>query len=215
MWKRIVLTVGAAAMFLPASAVRAGLQEDLSSLQQRWAVARYQTQVDQRKPKLQQLVKEADALTESNKNSADAWLWAAVIRGSLAEAENNISALGMVKEAKAGLEKSIAIDPKAENGYAYGVLGQMYARVPGWPIGFGDKKKAREYLQQSLAVSPDGIDSNYFYAQFLFDQGDYQQAKQYAERALKATPATGVQAADQGRQAEIRELIENLNKKLR
>lgn len=215
MWQRVVSTLGALAILLSASPVRAGLEEDLNSLQQRWAVARYQTQVDQRKPKLQQLVKEADALTEKNAGSADAWLWAAVIRGSLAEAENNISALGMVKEAKAGLEKSIAIDPKAEQGYAYGVLGQMYARVPGWPIGFGDKKKAREYLQQSLAVSPDGIDSNYFYAQFLFDQGDYQQAKQYAERALKAAPASGVQAADQGRQTEIRELIESINKKLR
>jgi len=213
MWQRVVLVFGIAVMMLPASA-RAGLDEDLSSLQQRWAVARYQTAAEQRKPTLKQLVKEADALAEKNAGSADAWLWAAVIRGSLAEAEANVSALGIVKEAKAGLEKSIAIDPKAENGYAYGVLGQMYARVPGWPIGFGDKKKAKEYLQQSLAVSPDGIDSNYFYAQFLYDQGDYAQAKQYAERAQKAKPATGIAAADAGRQAEIQQLLESIGKKL-
>lgn len=213
MWQRTMLSLCAAAL-LAAQPARAGFEEDLASLQLRWASARYQTKVDQRKPILHGLIKEADVLTERNAGNAEAWLWSAIIRGSLAEAENNLSALGLVKEAKAGLEKSIAIDPKAENGYAYGVLGQMYAQVPGRPFGFGDKKKAKEYLEKGLAVSPEGIDANYFYAQFLYDEGEYSQAKQYIERARKAAPGSRVPVADQGRQTEIKELLDKIDKKL-
>ena len=33
-------------------------------------------------------------------------------------------------------------------------LGVLYYKVPGWPIGFGDKDKARDLLQKALAVNP-------------------------------------------------------------
>ena len=42
--------------------------------------------------------------------------------------------------------------------------------MPGWPIGFGDKKKAEEYLKKALAANPDGIDPNFFYGDFLLDK---------------------------------------------
>ena len=38
----------------------------------------------------------------------------------------------------------MAIDPKALDGSAYASLGSLFYQVPGWPIGFGDDKKAAE-----------------------------------------------------------------------
>ena len=213
MWhRRLLILVGLLLWGLAVNA-RAGFDEDLAVLQERWATVRYQTPAGERKTLLAQLIKDIDALTEKNSGSAEVWLWSAVIRGSLAEATGNLSALGLAKEAKTALEKAIAINGKVEDGYAYGVLGQMYAKVPGWPIGYGDKKKAREYLQQGLAISPNGVDSNYFYAQFLFEQGDYKAAKQYAERAETAPPRPkSPAAADQGRRREIQELLDKTDK---
>ena len=50
-------------------------------------------------------------------------------------------------------------------------LGTLYYKVPGWPIGFGSDKKAREYLAKALDLNPTGIDPNYFMGEFLFDAG--------------------------------------------
>ena len=46
------------------------------------------------------------------------------------------------------------------DGSAYNSLGVLYYKVPGWPVGFGDKAKARELLQKALAINPKGIDAN-------------------------------------------------------
>lgn len=214
MWHRSVRVLGCILILLLAADAHAGFEQDLLAVQQRWAEVSYQGPEAARKAQLETLLGSADALTEHYPGRAEAWLWAAVVRGSLAKAINGLSALGLVKEAKTQLEKAIAIDGTAEDGYAYGVLGQLYAKVPGWPIGFGSKKKAREYLQKGLAVNPGGINNNYFYAQFLYDGGDYAQAREYALRAQAAPPRTQLPVADSGRQGEIRALLEKIDKHL-
>jgi hypothetical protein len=57
----------------------------------------------------------------------------------------------------------MAIDPRALQGSAYTSLGSLYYQVPGWPIGFGDDKRAEAMLLKALEINPDGIDPNYFY----------------------------------------------------
>jgi tetratricopeptide (TPR) repeat protein len=89
-----------------------------------------------------------------------------------------------VKEAKAKLEIAIKQDPKALEGSAYTSLGSLYYQVPGWPVGFGDDEKAEKLLKQALAINPTGIDPNFFYGDFLLDQGDKAQAKVYLDKAL-------------------------------
>jgi tetratricopeptide (TPR) repeat protein len=214
MWHRAILALSGGAVLLLAAQAHAGFEEDLFALQQRWSEVRYQAPVSARKAQFEALLGAADTLTTKYADRADSWLWAAVIRGSLAEATGNLSALGLAKEARAALEKAIAIDANVEGGYAYDVLGQLYAKVPGWPIGFGNKKKARQYLQKALAISPDDINTNYFYAQFLFDHGEYTDALRYVQRAQAAPSRTRWPLADQGRQREVAELLDKINKKL-
>lgn len=47
----------------------------------------------------------------------------------------------------------------------------IICKVPGSPIGFGDDAKARQLLQQALALDPNGLDANYFWGDVLYDQG--------------------------------------------
>jgi hypothetical protein len=64
----------------------------------------------------------------------------------------------------------------------------LYDKVPGWPIGFGSSTKARDYLQRAVKQSPEAMEANYFYASFLYGQGQYRDALTVLDNA-KAPPA--------------------------
>jgi Tfp pilus assembly protein PilF len=93
-------------------------------------------------------------------------------------------------------------DDAALNGDVYTTLGTLYYKVPGWPIGFGDDKKARDYLERGLALQPTGIDQNYFYGDFLLKLGDKASARIYLTKALNAPPRPGLEEADAGRRRQ-------------
>jgi cytochrome c-type biogenesis protein CcmH/NrfG len=86
-------------------------------------------------------------------------------------------------------------------------LGVLYYEVPGSPIGFGDKAKAKMLLKQALAVDPNGLDANYFYGDFLLDQGDKAGAKSYLQKALRAPHDPSRPAWDAGRRREVQALL--------
>ena len=118
-----------------------------------------------------------------------------------------------MKEARSKLEKAEQVQPGAYGGSALTSLGALYYQVPGWPIGFGDKDKARSNLQAALKIDPDGIDTNYFYADFLYSEGDYAGAQRAAQRALAAAPRPGRELADKGRRGEIMALMDKIGRK--
>lgn len=207
-----VIIIGVGSPLVTSFAV-ADFPDDMRALAQQWANARYETIGDERKTKLAAAIKSADDVVQKYPDRADSHLWAGVVRCSLAEIENKLTALGLAKECRNKLEQSLAIDPNAEDGYAYGVLGTLYAKVPGWPLAFGDKKKADEFLQKSVAIAPAGMNANYFYAKFLFDQGDIARARIYIEHAAAATPPYSPEEslAVAVRLREIRALGEKIN----
>jgi hypothetical protein len=86
--------------------------------------------------------------------------------------------------------------------------------VPGWPVGFGDDDKAREMLAKGLALNPDGIDSNYFHADFLRDQKDWAGAEKALLKALAAPARPGREAADAGRRAEAEAMLKLVREEL-
>lgn len=191
----------------------ADINTDLANLQQQWANTRYQTAGDLRQQQLTVLVKQADNLTQQYNTSADAYLWAGIIRGSLAEAINSMESLSLVKAAKLNLEKSIELNPDTEESYALGVLGLMYAKVPGWPLAFGDNATAAELLSKGIAQHPEGMNINYHYASYLFEQGHYQDALTYINKAQQATPPAPA-AMWAGRLLEIAELAAKIQTKI-
>ncbi|HEC52845.1 hypothetical protein LCGC14_0091550 [marine sediment metagenome] len=183
---------------------------DIAPLQQRWAEIQYQLPANQKPAAFKALAAEAEQVTQSEPDSAPALIWHGIILSSWAGAEGGLGALSKVKQAKAELEKALAIDPEALNGSAYTSLGALYYQVPGWPIGFGDDDQAEALLKRALELNPDGIDSNFFWADYLLDQKRYAEAKAALLKAQAATPRPDRPLADQGRQAEIRERLTQL-----
>jgi tetratricopeptide (TPR) repeat protein len=204
-WMILVL-VSVAAMPLWAQDV----EIELAQIQQRWAEIQYQVQDRDKEKAFEKLAAEAEAFVGRYPGRAEPLIWQGIVLSTYAGAKGGLGALGLVKQARASLEAALDIDPEALDGSAYTSLGSLYYQVPGWPLGFGDDGKARKYLQKSLAINPDGIDANYFFGDFLLDQGEPQRARIYLERVLTAPGRPGREVADQGRRAEAEARLNNL-----
>lgn len=146
----------------------------------------------------------------AKKDNPELMVWLAINKASLAGAEGGLSGLSQAKQAKKILEQVIEKSPETLQGSAYTSLGSLYYKVPGWPIGFGDDKKAEQLLKKALEINPNGIDSNYFYGDFLAEQGKKQQAIKYLTRAKNAAARPDRPLADQGRQQDIAKVLESL-----
>lgn len=190
----------------------APVDDAVAGLQQAWEQIRYQAPAKEREARFEQLAAKAHQASEQFPGRAEPLIWEGIVLSSWAGEKGGLGALGLVKQAKGLYEKAIALDPKALDGSALNSLGVLYYKVPGWPIGFGDKDKARELLQKALAVNPQGIDANYFFAEFLIETQQAAAAQPYLEKVLQAPPRPGRPLADEGRRAEARALIAQLRK---
>lgn len=159
---------------------------------------------------LQALARKANRISHDNPQSAEALVWDAIVLSTLAEKKGGIGALSLVKEAKLKLEQAEAIEPTVLGGSVYASLGSLYSKVPGWPIGFGNDKKAEKYFHKALAVNPQGLDINYFFAEYLADNGRDLLALKYVEKALQAPRMEGRPLADRGRREQALKLKEFL-----
>ena len=209
------VTVALAVFAVRATAAAPAFDAELQSIQQAWARVNYEMKVgDAREQAFDQLEQRAENFTHQNPGRAEALIWEAIIESSYAGAKGGLGALGLAKEARGNLEAAMKIDPNALDGSAYTSLGTLYYKVPGFPLGFGDHDKARKLLRKALEINPNGIDPNYFYAEFLYEEGEYAQALPYLDKATKAPPRPGRESADQGRRAEIAALAAKVKKEL-
>lgn len=193
-----------------ASAALASSASPVARLQARWADIKYGLPTNAQPAAFEALAKEADAAVAASPRDAAVLTWRGIIEASWAGAKGGLGALALVKKAKADFEAAIAIDGAVLDGSAHTSLGSLYYQVPGWPVGFGDEDAAREHLQAGLRMNPTGIDSNYFWADFLRDQGEDTAAIAAFRKALDAPSRPGREAADAGRRAEIEAALAGL-----
>jgi tetratricopeptide (TPR) repeat protein len=187
-----------------------GMEDDVRVLQRQWEEIKYRKPAAEQPAAYETLAKEAAQVRARYADRAEPEIWYGIIVASHAGARGGFGALSLAKQAKQALEHALALDAKALEGSAYTSLGSLYYQVPGWPIGFGDDRKARELLQQALALNPDGIDPNFFLGDYLYRKGDYAGARQALERALKAAPRPDRPLADEGRRLEIETLLKDI-----
>ncbi|KON80340.1 tetratricopeptide repeat protein [Azoarcus sp. PA01] len=199
---------------LPAFALSDKGRQHLVELQSRWAEITYRLPQDEREAAFEKLGDAVDQAVKAEPNAAELLIWRGIILSTWAGAKGGLGALGLVKEARSSLEAAVAIDPRALDGSAYTSLGSLYYQVPGWPIGFGDRKQAEALLQKALEIYPNGIDPNYFYGDYLYRQKRYAQAREALVRAQAAPDRPGRKLADEGRRAEIRALLSKVEAEL-
>jgi len=184
------------------------LDSSVEQLQHEWAKANYQTPKDGQEAAFKALSEQAHQVSAANPGHAEPLIWEAIILSGYAKAKGGLGALKIAEQSRDLLLAAEKINPQALNGSAYTTLGSLHYKVPGWPIGFGDKKKARAYLEKAVQMNPTGIDPNYFYGDFLMEQGEYAKAAEYFKKALEAPPRPGREDADQGRRAEVQQALE-------
>lgn len=162
------------------------IHQAVSQLESRWANIRYQIEPANKVQKFDLLVKQAHQLSQNYPGRAEPLIWEAIILCTLAGEKGGLTALDMITRSQSLLLAAIELDPNALGGSAQVTLGSLYYLVPGWPISFGNDDVAQRYLQAALKINPDGIDPNYFYGDFLLNQGDYEQAEYYFKKAMTA-----------------------------
>ena len=205
---RVCFVVLMALLSLPVSA--ASMSDQLLNIQHRWAEIQYRMEEDKRPDAFEELAAETKTFVADYPDRAEPLIWRGIVLSTWAGAEGGFSALSMVGSAREALEKALEIDPEALEGSAHTSLGSLYYQVPGWPLSFGDDDQASEHLREALSINPNGIDPNYFFGDFLVDQGEPKRAKTYLKRALNAPDRPDRPVADKGRRQEIRALLKTL-----
>jgi tetratricopeptide (TPR) repeat protein len=191
-----------------ATATESTFTADLAAIEHEFDVANFETKDESaRQAAFDALVDHAAELSKKYPDRVEAVAWEGIVLSTYAGEVSAMSAMKYAKAARAALLRAERMNPEALGGGLYASLGALYSKVPGGFIGFGDDELAAEYFAKALQVDPDNIDSNYFYGEFLIDQGDYVEAVAVLDRALKAPTVEARPAFDAGRRAEIRELL--------
>jgi len=191
------------------------LDAGIHSIQAQWAHINYEVNGDDAKSAAyEKLEAQADELISDYPDRPEPRIWKAITLSTHAGAKGGLGALGLARQARDLLLDAEKIDANAMGGSIYTSLGSLYYKVPGWPIGFGDKAKAEDMLRKALSLNPQGIDPNYFYADYLFQRGRYAEARDAANRALSAPDRPDRPLADKGRRAEVRALLGKIDSEL-
>jgi tetratricopeptide (TPR) repeat protein len=193
----------------------APIDDAVGELQREWETIAYKVPAAQRADRFEALAARAHQASTAHPGRAEPLIWEGIVVSSWAGAKGGLGALSLAKQARGLYETALKIRPEALEGSALNSLGVLYYKVPSWPIGFGDKARAQELLQQALAINPKGIDPNYFYGEYLAEVGRSQEAIPYLERALQAAPRAGRELADAGRRDEVRVLLDKVRAQVR
>ena len=189
------------------------MEPAVGDIAHRWAKINYHTPAKEQEKAFKYLADQAGRLVAAEPGKPQPMVWQAITLASYAKANGGLSALSSAKQARDLLLAAEKIDAQTLNGSVYTSLGSLYAKVPGWPVGFGDKAQARKYLETALRMNPKGIDAHYFYADYLADKGDYAAAVEHLQQALAAPPRPGREDADAGRHKDVQALLEEIRNK--
>lgn len=210
---RMKKTTFVALLLLSSQCVAESLKETLNNIEHEWATTYYSAPKQKQELAYAGLLAETVKLSRQYPHNAEPLFWQAVVKASYADTQDAISALEAIHEVRDLLLKVIAINPRAMNGAAYVVLGTLYYMTPEWPVAFGDDKKADNLLQTALEINPAGIDSNYFYGDYLLSNNRLEEAETYFQRAITAPARPEQLYADNQLKEEAKLALKNIRER--
>jgi tetratricopeptide (TPR) repeat protein len=187
------------------------LDSEVHRLQSTWEGIKFGVpEGDEQTRQMNALGDDADAVAARFPDRAEALIWDGIITSERASMASAFSALSLAKRARDLLEQAYKTAPAKLDAGATTSLGVLYYRVPGFPIGFGDKAKARQLLEQAVKLAPTGLDAWYFYGDFLFEQKEYSKAADVFRHALSLPQHPDRPLWDKNRRLVIEERLANI-----
>jgi tetratricopeptide (TPR) repeat protein len=177
------------------------------SIQAEWSEVFYLAPRAEQVTRYRGLLERIRALKAEAPQRAEPLIVEAIILCTYSAAALGLDTLEMLEESRDLLKKSIERDPKALEGAAYVTLGNLYRRLPGWPLLYGDKKIAREVLTTGVRLFPEGIDTNYFMGDILLEEGDTKAALPYLEKAARVPIRPTLRVSDEKLHKEAQEAV--------
>jgi len=210
-----VIAVATMSKYVRASDNRA-LDADIISVAEEWAKIKYLSDDDsERSAKMAVLAPKADALVKRYPGRPEPLIWDGIVVSEQASLSSGLTALSFAGRARDLLLEAYKIDPKALDAGAPTSLGVLYYRVPGFPLAWGDKEKARRYLEEAVKNAPNGRDAHYFYADFLYEQRDYKRAEEMIRMGMALPKHPERPVWDQYFPMVMETLLDRIEKKLK
>jgi tetratricopeptide (TPR) repeat protein len=205
-----VLLAVAGFRVLPAQAADAA-DAEVHRLQSTWEAIKFGVpEGDEQTKQMNALGDDADAVAAKFPDRPEVLIWDGIITSERASLASAFSALGLAKRARDILQSAYEMAPAKLDAGATTSLGVLYYRVPGFPIGFGDKAKARQLLEQATKLAPTGLDAWYFYGDFLYEQKEYSKAAEVFHHALSIPPHPDRPVWDKNRRLVIEERLASI-----
>ena len=208
----IVLLMGS--LCTPSSQAADSLSPEVRRLQTKWEAIKFGVpEGDDQTKQMNALGDDADAVAARLPGMPEALIWDGIVTSERASMASTFYALGFAKRARDILEQAYSLDPARLDAGATTSLGVLYYRVPGFPIGFGDKARARQLLEQAVKLAPNGLDAWYFYGDFLYTQNELPKADEVLRHALKIPQHPDRPLWDKNRRLVIEELLAKIEAK--
>jgi tetratricopeptide (TPR) repeat protein len=188
------------------------LKSELLRLAHDWEHVKLQViDRDDQERQMAGLAQRAEKIAKQYEYSPDPVVWLGILTCEQAALANEngspLRAWGLAKRAREILETIEKTDPVTMDAGAPTTLGLLYDQVPGFPIGFGNKIKARQYLQEAMRNAPNALDVNYFYGDFLYRQGEIAEAIKVLEHALTLPELSNRPNWDRSLRVKIRKTL--------
>ncbi|MFP4378088.1 MAG: tetratricopeptide repeat protein [Spirochaetales bacterium] len=113
---------------------------------------------DEAREALERGVEEAREAVEIDGELARAFFWRGANRAKNGELRGVLNSLFMAGDVRDDALRAIELDPTYSNSYY--MLGQLYRRVPGSPISFGDRQEAVSYSREAVRRHEEELDSD-------------------------------------------------------
>ncbi len=191
------------------------LDTDILDIANAWAHVKFEVDdMSAQRKQIAALAERASALIQKYPGRPEPVIWKGVLLSegaSMASDDHSMfAARSLAYEARDTLLQAEKMDPAALEAGAPTSLGVLYYRVPSFPIAFGDTDLARKYLEEAVRIAPNGMDANYFYGDFLYNQHDYAGAERVWKHALAIPVSKQRPVWDKARREVIQENLQKI-----